>query len=177
MFRKIISSLPILVLLAGIGIFVFHYSQQHKKEQDLQRAKEAAVAEKINVLPQSDDTEDLDQQIAQRAFASPEQIDGAPPVSYGEVRTPEKLYDDPPGASSSNLTFATKSMQHQPVQRMPEAIEGQPNAPVVYFQNSIDARSTRERVDPQSRAYTQRVNDLMEIRQRRLQGELRSNEE
>lgn len=159
--KRIITILPILVCLAGAGLIAAYFVQEHRADEQQEQEKKAAVADKVNRLPVSDEPANRDREIAERAFASPQSIDASPttpsmPPSMGQhVRV----------ASNEVLAVSSSAGQIQAAQvaNVPEVIDPAD-------QVGANGGRVQERVDPASKEYQKRVDSLMDMRQRRLAG-------
>ena len=172
MSRRLISLLPPLVILAGIGIFVFYFFEQRNTEKTRIAHEKSRIAEKTEVLPgASSDPEDMDRKIAEAAFSSPEQIDSAPAFSYGKPQKLNNLYGDP----GTDSTSTVESIEYKPRPYEPQESSAEDQAINNSFSN-MSTESYSEQVDPESKEYQERVDGLMEMRQRRLQEKAGRNE-
>ena len=138
-----------------------YFVQGHRADEQQEQEKKAAVAEKVNRLPSADEPANRDREIAERAFASPQSIDASPttpsmPPSMGQhVRV----------ASNEVLAVSSSAGQNQAAQ-----VAHAPETDSPANQSGLGGGQVQERVDPASKEYQERVDSLMNLRQRRLAG-------
>lgn len=159
--KRIITILPLLVCLAVAGLIAAYFIQGHRAAEQQEQEKKAAVANKVDRLPVSDEPASRDREVAERAFASPESIDSSPATPS----MPLSMTQHVRAVSSGVVAEDPFSGQIQTVE-MARAEE----APRSVDQGGWGGGHVQERVDPASKEYQERVDSLMNLRQRRLAG-------
>ncbi len=155
--RRIIHILPILVVMAGIGIIVYYAHEDHNQK----KARDEAAAQSIPIeakAPESKHFSPKDWQLAQTVFGAPSSLDAQTNAIQSVVVDPNANLANRPALLSSKT---------QPVTQKDYSDLPQMQVPPPYVEDFMSLRTKAIR-DPESAQNRKIRKDIATKRQKRI---------
>lgn len=156
--QKIVQGLPILVVIAALGLIGFHAIESRKAKKKPEPAVVSAEKLTAENLPVDQALSESDRKLVFRAFDAPEELDAAAVVP--ENQATDQLFAVHPALLS----------EIEPAEPFRKSVTAEWNPS---FQKDFESLRTEAVRNPDSEQNRATVNALMQKRQQRLAGERR----